>query len=101
MKVANITLGLVALLGFQVDAFPRLRPDDVESMIDHPKRAAGCPYASAMKPEKRQAGFDPSTQEVSTTGTHAWVAPNFGAGDQRGPCPGLNALANHGYLPHR
>ncbi|CAE6453669.1 unnamed protein product [Rhizoctonia solani] len=22
------------------------------------------------------------------------------AGDKRGPCPGLNALANHGYLPH-
>ncbi|KAH8808692.1 Chloroperoxidase [Xylogone sp. PMI_703] len=23
-----------------------------------------------------------------------------GAGDSRSPCPGLNALANHGYLPH-
>jgi hypothetical protein len=22
------------------------------------------------------------------------------SGDQRGPCPGLNAMANHGYLPH-
>lgn len=29
---------------------------------------------------------------------HAFVAP--GPTDQRGPCPGLNALANHGYLPH-
>ncbi|KAI9375899.1 Chloroperoxidase [Aspergillus egyptiacus] len=27
-----------------------------------------------------------------------WVAP--GPGDSRGPCPGLNTLANHGYLPH-
>ncbi|EKJ76010.1 hypothetical protein FPSE_03782 [Fusarium pseudograminearum CS3096] len=27
-----------------------------------------------------------------------WVAP--GANDSRGPCPGLNTLANHGYLPH-
>jgi len=26
------------------------------------------------------------------------VAP--GAGDARGECPGLNAMANHGYLPH-
>lgn len=34
------------------------------------------------------------------TGAHAFVAPNFNAGDQRGPCPGLNALANHGYISH-
>ncbi|KAF9885065.1 hypothetical protein FE257_000796 [Aspergillus nanangensis] len=26
-----------------------------------------------------------------------WIAP--GDGDSRGPCPGLNTLANHGYLP--
>lgn len=25
-----------------------------------------------------------------------WVAP--GPNDSRGPCPGLNTLANHGYL---
>lgn len=28
---------------------------------------------------------------------HPWIAP--GPGDIRGPCPGLNTLANHGYLP--
>ncbi|KAJ7797762.1 Peroxidase, family 2-domain-containing protein [Mycena olivaceomarginata] len=28
---------------------------------------------------------------------HEWKAP--GPGDVRGPCPGLNTLANHGYLP--
>lgn len=37
---------------------------------------------------------------VSVTGIHAFLAPDFAAGDQRGPCPGLNALANHGYIPH-
>ncbi|PLB34724.1 peroxidase family protein [Aspergillus candidus] len=26
-----------------------------------------------------------------------WIVP--GPGDSRGPCPGLNTLANHGYLP--
>lgn len=36
--------------------------------------------------------FDPTTQYVSNTGAHAFVAP--GSGDQRGPCPGLNAMAN-------
>jgi hypothetical protein len=28
---------------------------------------------------------------------HPYIPP--GPGDQRGPCPGLNTLANHGYLP--
>lgn len=30
------------------------------------------------------------------TGDHAYKAPS--KTDQRGPCPGLNALANHGYI---
>ncbi|OTB03269.1 hypothetical protein M426DRAFT_263535 [Hypoxylon sp. CI-4A] len=29
---------------------------------------------------------------------HAWMAP--GPNDFRGPCPMLNTLANHGFLPH-
>ncbi|RCI17478.1 hypothetical protein L249_3301 [Ophiocordyceps polyrhachis-furcata BCC 54312] len=33
------------------------------------------------------------------TGRHEFRPPNFEAGDQRGPCPGLNALANHNYIP--
>lgn len=55
--------------------------------------------------EKRQtgpAGF-PFTafnrnQLVDVTASHKWVAP--GPNDIRGPCPGLNSLANHGYIPH-
>ena len=55
--------------------------------------------------EKRQSGpgnipfttFD-ENQLIDVTGEHAWVAP--GPDDFRGPCPGLNALANHGYFPH-
>lgn len=45
-------------------------------------------------------GFNAKAQLVSVSGKHKFVAPNFAAGDERGPCPGLNALANHGYLPH-
>ena len=50
---------------------------------------------------KRQAAkttppFDQSLQYVDTTGDYAFVPP--GNGDQRGPCPGLNALANQ-YVP--
>lgn len=43
-------------------------------------------------------GFSASQQYVSTTGQYAFVPP--GANDLRGPCPGLNAMANHGYIPH-
>jgi len=53
--------------------------------------------------EKRQTPlstppFDAKSQYIDTTGQYAFKAP--GATDQRGPCPGLNAMANHGYLPH-
>lgn len=43
--------------------------------------------------------FDADSQLVSTSGDHAFISPNFAAGDIRGPCAGLNAAANHGYLP--
>ncbi|KAM0714459.1 hypothetical protein Q7P37_010246 [Cladosporium fusiforme] len=33
---------------------------------------------------------------VEVTGKHAFKAPS--STDERGPCPGLNALANHGYI---
>ncbi|KAG8705498.1 hypothetical protein FRC09_002922 [Ceratobasidium sp. 395] len=65
--------------------------------------AAGCPFAAqAAAKAKRQSGlfpsttFDPVKQKVDVTGAHAFQPPK--AGDKRGPCPGLNALANHGYL---
>ncbi|KAL4911775.1 hypothetical protein BDW62DRAFT_217021 [Aspergillus aurantiobrunneus] len=38
-------------------------------------------------------------EPVDITGEHAFYPPDFENGDQRGPCPGLNALANHGYIP--
>ncbi|XP_018916952.2 uncharacterized protein [Bemisia tabaci] len=41
--------------------------------------------------------FDPVAQRVEVTSQHAFVAP--GPDDQRGPCPGLNAMANHNYIP--
>ena len=41
--------------------------------------------------------FDATEQLVSVSGEHEYQDP--GPGDIRGPCPGLNAAANHGYLP--
>ena len=73
--------------------------------------SALCPYAkraledpeSTKKQHERGLGNAPFTtfnenQLIDVTGEHAWVAP--GPNDLRGPCPGLNALANHGYFPH-
>jgi hypothetical protein len=39
-----------------------------------------------------------SSKPIETSGKHAFQAP--GQSDQRGPCPGLNALANHNYISH-
>ncbi|KAJ7583571.1 Cloroperoxidase [Mycena floridula] len=35
--------------------------------------------------------------DSADTTTHKWIAPK--STDLRSPCPGLNTLANHGYLP--
>ncbi|KAI5360403.1 Putative chloroperoxidase [Septoria linicola] len=43
------------------------------------------------------SSFNADLQRISVSGIHEWRAPR--EGDARGPCPGLNALANHGYLP--
>lgn len=39
-----------------------------------------------------------SPTPIDVSGDHAFVPPS--EGDQRGPCPGLNALANHNYVSH-
>ncbi|KAE9981996.1 hypothetical protein BLS_006748 [Venturia inaequalis] len=47
----------------------------------------------------KRSEFDASKQCFDlTSGKHKFVPP--GPRDIRGPCPGLNALANHNYLPH-
>ncbi|KAJ3928402.1 MAG: hypothetical protein NXY57DRAFT_1050558 [Lentinula lateritia] len=58
------------------------------------KSSNGSPDVSAVF----RVSFDAASQYVSTTGVHAFVPPDLG--DFRGPCPGLNAMANHGYIPH-
>jgi hypothetical protein len=44
--------------------------------------------------------FDPADQFVNVApgSANEYVAPL--RTDERGPCPGLNAAANHGFLPH-
>lgn len=90
------SLALICLGASQIDAFPHLKVNDARPMSIRAKTAEECPHLAMNNQVKRQLAFDPKTQYVSTTGQHAWVAPNSALGDQRGPCPGLNALANHG-----
>lgn len=76
----RLSLALAALAG-SASAFPSINPDAMHEF------------------ESRQSAPDPTTnfnakeQLVSNTGTHAFIAPS--GSDQRGPCPGLNAAANH------
>ncbi|RDW75389.1 hypothetical protein BP6252_06531 [Coleophoma cylindrospora] len=48
---------------------------------------------------KKVTTFDPVAQLIDVHGDHEYMLPNYTAGDVRGPCPGLNTLANHNYLP--
>ena len=120
MQVNQLVLAFLGFLCCTATAFPEYK----EGASDHaasfspkhirksfPKRESNLDgasdHAATFSPKhirkplpKRQSTFDAASQEVSTTGQYAWEAPNFAKGDQRGPCPGLNALANHGYLPH-
>ncbi|RDW62500.1 hypothetical protein BP5796_10802 [Coleophoma crateriformis] len=48
---------------------------------------------------KKRTTFDPVTQLIDVHGDHEFMLPDYAAGDVRGPCPGLNTLANHNYLP--
>ncbi|KAL8973564.1 MAG: hypothetical protein Q9197_002187 [Variospora fuerteventurae] len=102
MKRPVLSIISVCLLILHCAAFPRLNPKAIQHLLKRDPAFKPCPFGhdTAHKQEKRAVGFDPVAQRVSTTGRHAFVPPNLAAGDQRGPCPGLNALANHGYLPH-
>lgn len=101
----NLALATLSLLCIGTTAFPRTISPKITDILGNASLASEVKhdwtsFDGVRKMKKRQTTFDPSTQLVSTTGTHAWLAPNLADGDQRGPCPGLNALANHGYLPH-
>ena len=81
-----LTLGILGIAQHAL-AFPALADKFTASSQPLHKRILGV-----------LPGFDASAQSISVSGAHAFVPP--GHDDLRGPCPGLNALANHNYLPH-
>lgn len=65
----------------------------------HEKRLLIDPLTAPVDGEQYPSVAWPISNISSTvTGDHSFIPPDFSAGDQRGPCPGLNALANHGYI---
>ncbi|KAG4270402.1 hypothetical protein FPRO04_11561 [Fusarium proliferatum] len=90
-------------------AFPQMSAEQLKTYQEHAKRSpVACAYSQEEKrnagecpfaKEKRAAKFNAEKKRISVSGEHEFLPPNLKAGDQRGPCPGLNALANHGYLP--
>jgi len=93
----------LALSASQVVAFPS-RMFDLNISEDEKRALVGLARtieSQAGKNEravKRAPGFDAKAQYVSNKGAHAYVPPS--KTDLRGPCPGLNAMANHNYIPH-
>ncbi|KAF8209703.1 Chloroperoxidase [Mycena galopus ATCC 62051] len=49
-------------------------------------------------PKLRPRSTFSTSQLIDVHGAHAYVPA--GPGDFRGPCPGLNSMANHNYIPH-
>ncbi|GME36764.1 Chloroperoxidase [Neofusicoccum parvum] len=86
MHSSWFTLGAAALAG-QASAFPALAKQYAAQTSHKEKRINGI-----------SPGFNAEAQRIDVSGEHAFVAP--GSGDIRGPCPGLNALANHNFIPH-
>lgn len=92
-------LSALSIQGTIVSAFPHLAAEyaasqKLEKRINPITPFPEYPGAPAHATYNQ---FNAGTQMVSTTGIHAWMAPV--PNDIRGPCAGLNAAANHGYLP--
>ncbi|KAL9067670.1 MAG: hypothetical protein Q9161_006752 [Pseudevernia consocians] len=104
MRFASVILGLaLSTTTLSLCPYGKRALADPEFLKQHLEER-DAPKAEKQH-EKRQSGpgnipfttFN-ENQLIDVTGEYAWVAP--GPNDIRGPCPGLNALANHGYFPH-
>ncbi|CEN59243.1 hypothetical protein ASPCAL01695 [Aspergillus calidoustus] len=104
MKAWTLILGLAACAA----SFPSADNLHHMGMHNHRKIDKRCPMAEMQAEFQRQIKekqhdkrflFDTMDKPIDITGEHSFQPPDFENGDQRGPCPGLNALANHGYIP--
>ncbi|PBP27410.1 Cloroperoxidase [Diplocarpon rosae] len=98
----SLYLACLAVAATQVLAFPS-RMFDLNVNEEEKRALAGISAAieagaKEARSVPRAPGFNAAQQYVSNQGAHKFVAP--GSTDLRGPCPGLNAMANHNYIPH-
>ncbi|KAK7543779.1 Chloroperoxidase [Phyllosticta citricarpa] len=99
MKLFNslVLLSSLPTASLVANAFPTLDPRALSQL--HPDTLSeALDLVKKHRNTKRLSLLSDLTSPVETTGDHAFRAPDFEAGDQRGPCPGLNVLANHGYI---
>ncbi|KAF2170623.1 hypothetical protein M409DRAFT_64293 [Zasmidium cellare ATCC 36951] len=109
MKFSSRVVSASAAVLPLVNAFPAKLYD----VIANDPQIAARTIELAKTLQGRQTGADAATAlfepvpqfnaadqyiDVSEGSGHEYVAP--GPDDLRGPCPGLNAMANHGFLPH-
>lgn len=76
-------------------AFPALSASNLEGLTAEKVQSA---LETVAKYQNEKRLVVDITKPVQITGKYAFQAP--GKSDQRGPCPGLNSLANHGYISH-
>jgi hypothetical protein len=110
MHISPCSLLLAAVAAPLANAFPAAI---FEAAANDPRVLAQAEKIQRDHAAKRQAGaasaeaifepvpvFDERLQyvNVSKGSGHEYVAPS--GDDLRGPCPGLNAFANHNFLPH-
>lgn len=103
MKFSQVALPAVALFAAGVSAFPAIQRDALAALARKDTanmRPRLLQERDERRKKKRATTFNAAEQYIDVTGANAFVPPDFAAGDQRGPCPGLNALANHNFLPH-
>ena len=80
MKTLQITSALALAYAGLTSAYPSILAE-----LEAQKKA------SPSLKERALGIFDAASQKVDVSGAHAFNPP--GSGDQRGPCPGLNAMA--------
>lgn len=101
MRASTLLTGAVALYSAaSVLALPTMMPDlSAEEMLQFrelaDRIAKDFKIRDAEHPHAERADAFTGVK-VETTGDHAYQPPK--PGDLRGPCPGLNILANYGYI---
>ncbi|KAJ4343710.1 hypothetical protein N0V95_006540 [Ascochyta clinopodiicola] len=72
------------------------RAKEIEKLLE--ARQAGADAATALFEPINTFNAEKQYINIEAGSGHEYVPP--GSGDLRGPCPGLNAFANHNFIPH-